>query len=151
MNNATKREQVIAEVTAKTGIDENVIERLVRSFYLRVQEDELLGPVFNERIVDWEPHLQRMFSFWHSVTLMSGTYKGQPMEKHLPLPVDANHFDRWLELFEETARDTCEPKAADHFVSRARMIAESLEFGIAAGHGVVLAPGKRYLMANSPD
>ena len=151
MNGPTRRERITAEITARTGIDESVIERLVRSFYLRVQEDALLGPVFNARIVDWESHLQRMFSFWHSVTLMSGTYKGQPMEKHQPLPVDANHFDRWLELFEETAQAICEPEAAKHFVSRARMIAESLEFGIAAGHGVVLAPGKRYLMADTPD
>ncbi|MHA1559426.1 MAG: group III truncated hemoglobin [Alphaproteobacteria bacterium] len=151
MNDLSKRERTTAEVTARTGIDEAVIERVVRSFYLRVQEDKLLRPVFNARIVDWESHLQRMFSFWHSVALMSGTYKGRPMEKHLPLPIDANHFDRWLELFEETARATCEPGAADHFVSRARTIAESLEFGIAAGHGVVPAPGKRYLMADTPD
>ena len=34
---------------------------------------------------------------------MSGIYHGRPMEKHLPLPVDFRHFDRWLTLFEETA------------------------------------------------
>ena len=41
------------------------------------------------------------------------------MEKHRLLPVDARHFDRWIELFEETARETCPPAAATHFVGRA--------------------------------
>ena len=43
--------------------------------------------------------------FWSSVALASGRYHGQPMPKHLPLPVEARHFDRWLELFRQTARD----------------------------------------------
>jgi truncated hemoglobin YjbI len=38
-----------------------------------------------------------MCAFWSSVALMSGRYHGQPMEKHLPLPIDARHFDRWLD------------------------------------------------------
>lgn len=150
MNPASNRERLSAEIAAKTGIDDVTIERLVRAFYLRVRKDPLLGPVFDARIADWEPHLQRMCAFWHSVALMSGTYKGQPMAKHLPLPVDARHFDRWLELFEETARAMCQPIAADHFVERARVIAESLELGIAAGHRVVLPRGTRYLAPEPP-
>jgi hemoglobin len=75
---------------------------------------------------------------------MSGDYHGQPMRKHLPLPVDARHFDRWLELFEASARDLCPPKAADHFVVRARRIAESLELGVAGAHGVLLGKGERF-------
>ena len=42
----------------------------------------------------------QMCAFWSSVALMTGRYHGTPMAKHLPLPVDAGHFDRWLELFE---------------------------------------------------
>ena len=91
----------------------------------RVQADEILGPVFAAKISDWEPHLQKMFGFWSSVALMSGAYHGQPMAKHLPLPVDARHFDRWLALFEATARDICPPKAAEHITVLARRIAES--------------------------
>ena len=85
-----------------------------------------------------------MCAFWSSVALMSGRYHGTPMVKHMPLPVDADHFDRWLELFEATARKLCPPKAADHFVERARRIAASLELGVASGQGVMLATGERY-------
>ena len=67
------------------------------------------------------------------------------MPKHLPLPVDARHFDRWLELFEATARELCPSVAADHFIERARRIAESLELGIAGANGVLLGKGQRYL------
>ena len=139
-----RRAEITAAIQQETGIDEALIERLVRGFYARVREDALIGPVFEARIKDWEPHLQQMFAFWSSVALMTGRYHGQPMRKHLPLPVDARHFDRWLALFEATARDLCSPKAAAHFIERARRIAESLELGIANAHGVLLGRGERF-------
>lgn len=103
----------------------------------------MLGPVFAERITDWEPHLQRMFAFWSSVALQTGRYHGRPMQKHAPLPVDARHFDRWLQLFEETARELCAPPAADLFIERAHNIAASLEMGVALHNDVLLQPGER--------
>ena len=144
MDTAERRQKITAEIAARTGIDEPMIERLVRSFYAKIREDELLGPIFEARIRDWEPHLQRMCAFWSSVALMSGRYHGSPMTKHLPLPVDAVHFDRWLALFEDTAREICQPEAEAHFVERARRIAESLELGIAGRHGVLLRSGERF-------
>lgn len=66
------------------------------------------------------------------------------MVKHLPLPVDAAHFDRWLALFEETAREVCPPEADAHFVERARRIVESLELGIAGRQGILLRSGERF-------
>ena len=144
---AARRAAIVDQIRAETGIDEAMIARLVDGFYDRVRADPLLGPVFNARIEDWAPHLEQMRLFWSSVALMSGVYHGRPMPKHLPLPVDARHFDRWLELFEATARDLCPPAAADHFIERARRIAESLELGIAGANGVLLGKGQRYLRA----
>ena len=144
MTGAERREKITAGIMATTGITEAMIERLVRGFYVRVRADAVLAPVFEARIRNWEPHLQQMCAFWSSVALMSGRYHGTPMVKHMPLPVDADHFDRWLELFEATARKLCPPKAADHFVERARRIAASLELGVASGQGVMLATGERY-------
>lgn len=142
---AGRRALIVEQIRAETGIDETMIARLVEGFYERVRADPLLGPVFDARIDDWGPHLEQMKLFWSSVALMSGVYHGRPMPKHLPLPVDARHFDRWLELFEATARDLCPPAAADHFIERARRIAESLELGIAGANGVLLGEGERYL------
>ena len=132
-----------ADIAARTGIDAAMIDRLVRSFYGKVRRDEVLAPIFAARIADWEPHLVRMCEFWSSVALMTGIYHGRPMEKHLPLPVDARHFDRWLQLFRETAHEVCPAAAAAHFIERAERIAQSLEMGIAVSHGVLLTKGAR--------
>lgn len=142
---ARRREAIVEQIRGETGIDEAMIARLVDAFYDRVRADPLLGPVFAARLSDWGPHLEQMRLFWSSVALMSGVYHGRPMPRHLPLPVDARHFDRWLELFEVTAAEVCPPPAAAHFMERARRIAESLELGIAGAHGVLLAKGERYL------
>jgi hemoglobin len=135
---ADRRSAIIAYIVARTGIDDTMIQTLVRTFYGKIRKDPLLGPVFEARIADWEPHLQRMCAFWSSVALMSGVYNGGPMEKHLSLPVDARPFDRWLALFEKTARQVCPPAA-----ERAHRVAESLELGIAGQHRVLLMKGER--------
>jgi hemoglobin len=144
MTGAERREAITADIVEKTGITEAMIERLVRGFYVKVRSDAVLAPVFDSKIKDWEPHLAQMCAFWSSVALMSGRYHGTPMVKHAPLPVDADHFDRWLALFEATAVELCPPQAAAHFVERARRIAASLEMGIANGQGVMLAIGERF-------
>jgi len=150
MDRSERRAALVQEVSARTGIDETMIGRLVHAFYDRVRQDPTLGPIFNDAVDDWDRHLGRMCAFWHSVALSSGRYQGQPMAKHLPLPVDARHFDRWLSLFEATARDLCPPVAADHFIERARRIAESLELGVAGHAGVFLAKGERYYRDGRP-
>jgi hemoglobin len=144
MTEADRRERISADIAARTGITEQMIERLVHEFYAKVRADETLAPVFDARIHDWEPHLKQMCAFWSSVALMTGRYHGTPMVKHMPLPVDADHFDRWLELFEQTAREVCPPEAEPHFVERARRIAASLELGVANANGVMLGVGERF-------
>ena len=128
----------------ETGIDEAMIETIIRAFYARVRKDPLLAPVFESRISDWEPHLDNIFAFWSSLTLQTGRYHGQPMANHMPLNVDARHFDRWIALFGETARDLCPPAAAERFIERARRVAESLELGVAGANGILLQKGERY-------
>jgi len=139
-----RRAELTAQIAAHTGITETMIEELVRAFYAKVRADEVLGPIFEAKIRDWEPHLQQMFAFWSSVALMTGRYHGTPMVKHNRLPVDASHFDRWLGLFEETAREVCPPQAVTHFMERARRIASSLEMGVAGAQGVILGSGERF-------
>lgn len=144
-----RRTAITEAIQAETGIDDLLIDRLVRRFYEKIQADHVLGPIFAAKIADWEPHLQKMIAFWSSVALMSGRYHGQPMQAHMSLPVHAAHFDRWLALFEETALEICTPAAASHFMERARRIAESLELGIAGQQGVMLGKGERFHPANN--
>jgi hemoglobin len=129
------RNLIVRDIVERTGIDDAMIERLVRRFYARARVDPLIGPIFESKVQDWEDHLARLCAFWSSVALMSGRYHGQPMVAHLPLPIDSPHFDRWLALFSETAHEVCPPAAAGHFVERAHRIADSLEMGIAVQKG----------------
>jgi hemoglobin len=135
-----RRSRLTREIMEQTGIDDAMIERLVHTFYARVRLDPLIGPIFDARIDDWDHHLEKLCAFWSAVALMSGRYHGQPMQKHMPLPVDGTHFDRWLELFEATATEVCPPAAAAHFIERARRIADSLEMGIATRQGRMYSP-----------
>ena len=120
------------EADAGPGVtNEAEIETLVRSFYGRIRQDEMLGPVFNNAIHDWEPHLLKMCDFWSSVMLTTGRYKGQPMRAHLKLKtVTPKHFDRWLMLFRETAEEVCDAETAERFIEKAARIAESLQLGM---------------------
>jgi len=132
---ADRRARIVERTVAETGVDEAMIERLVRTFYGEVRADPVLGPVFESKIDDWEPHLQQMCAFWSSVMLMSGRYHGQPMRKHMPLPIGRTHFQRWLQLFEAAARRVCPAPAAEAFLDRAHRIAESLQLGMAVQRG----------------
>lgn len=140
---AARRARIVAKRRQETGIDEAMIDRLVRTFYGKVRRDDLLGPVFQARVEDWEHHFRLLGAFWSSVTLGSAAYSGTPMQKHVGLPVDGRHFDRWLSLFGATAVEICPPDAARIFLERAMRIAESLELAVAGDLGIMLARGER--------
>lgn len=142
---SARRAEATAKIQQETGIDQPLIDRLVDRFYSRIQADALLGPIFALRITDWGPHLDQMKLFWSSVALSTGVYQGRPMPKHLKLPIDARHFDHWLHLFELTAREICTPQQVEHFMVRARRIAQSLELGVANANGAMLDHGERFL------
>ncbi|MEO5681292.1 MAG: group III truncated hemoglobin [Chitinophagaceae bacterium] len=79
------------------------IKLLIDSFYFAVRKDELLGPIFQQKIPgDWAPHLQVMYSFWNSVLFASGGYRGNPFMKHAGMPIYSQHFERWIVLFHQT-------------------------------------------------
>lgn len=137
---ASARPEVTAAISAETGLDEAVLSELVHRFYDRIRADEVLGPIFGERVADWDAHLAKMVAFWSSVALMTGRYHGRPVPAHTPLPVDASHFERWLGLFRATAREVCTPAGASHVIERAERIARSLHAAIELVRGGPPAP-----------
>ena len=101
---------------------------LVNSFYDKVRKDDLLADVFNSIIKDnWPAHLKRMTDFWSTILLYTKTYKDDPLPKHLPLPVDKEHFDRWLELFNETIDEHFQGEIAENARKRANSIASIMQ------------------------
>ena len=108
---------------------EERLRALVFEFYDRVRRDDLLGPVFEDRIGGrWEEHLERMCDFWSSVLHASGRYRGDPVGSHARIPAIApRHFDRWIDLFEETAHDVLPVEEAEDIVARSRRMRVVLE------------------------
>ena len=121
------------------GVDAEYISSFVERFYGKIRQDALLGPIFAERIQDWDVHLGRMKQFWRSVLHASGEFAGNPMVKHIAIPgLEERHFVHWLTLFYATLREA-EPSddATRGVAERARMIADSLLTGIATQrHGL---------------
>ena len=112
-------------------LNSNSIKLLVRDFYADIRRDGVLQPVFDGAIGgNWEVHLERMVDFWCSVMLSSGEFKGNVYGKHMQLQgVEAEHFRRWLGLFEAHARRMFAPETAEAFLAAARRIAASLQYG----------------------
>ena len=116
-------------------ISEQEISELVDRFYAKVRQDDEIGPIFNAVVDDWPYHLALLKNFWSTVLNTTGRYKGDPMMKHLQLSLDPPHFRRWLELFEETARETMQPDHAELVVAKAERIAQNFLAGIAYTKG----------------
>ena len=123
------RKQAEAEAI---GVDADYIAGFVERFYGKIRGDELLGPIFAERISDWDLHLGRMRQFWRSVLHSSGEFAGNPMVKHIAIPgLEERHFAHWLGLFYATLREQEPSDEATRLVAeRARMIADSLLTGV---------------------
>lgn len=122
------------------AIDEPLISAIVDAFYAQIRLDPTLGPIFEARITDWDMHLHKLKRFWSSVTLLTGGYKGMPLQTHLDLPtLDRDHFMTWLRLFDETLARYCTPAQAEVFQSRAARIAQSFQLAIAQQRGEMLA------------
>jgi hemoglobin len=102
------------------------VKIMVDKFYDKVKSDELLGPVFSH--VDWPHHLPTMYNFWSSMLLGDQTYRGNPLQKHLPLPIDKKHFHRWLELFKETVDENFTGEKAEEVKMRANSIASIFQY-----------------------
>jgi len=119
-------------------MNESDIEQLVDSFYAKVREDDMLGPIFANAIGDgWDLHLATMRTFWRSVMLGSASYKGNPMAAHLRLPrLTPLHFERWLQLWRETAAEVCGDQSG-LFVQRAEAIAGRLLSVVTSGASAV--------------
>tara|TARA_R110002051_G_scaffold34046_1_gene75762 strand:+ start:2913 stop:3359 length:447 start_codon:yes stop_codon:yes gene_type:complete len=126
-----ERQASMQQNAAALGIDEALVSRLVDTFYARVREDDLLGPVFLTTLGEnWDPHLAKLKDFWSAIALGTRRYDGRPMPAHLRLSdtITEAHFRRWLGLFRETVDELMpNPAAADFFYDRASMIGRNFQ------------------------
>lgn len=106
------------------------LSRLVDHFYDRIQVHPELGPVFNAAVHDWPEHKRLLVSFWSSVILRAGSYRGNPMAKHHGHGITTAHFVQWLALWRETADELLQPAQAELVHEYANRIGRSLRYGL---------------------
>ncbi|HET8827878.1 MAG TPA: group III truncated hemoglobin [Pelobium sp.] len=99
------------------------IKIFVDDFYQKVREDDFIGPIFMNTIADWTPHLEKMYAFWNAALFGVPGFKGNPFAKHAPLGINPAHFDRWIELFNETIDNNFYGIMAEDAKSRAQLMA----------------------------
>ena len=101
---------------------EQRVEFLVKTFYGRVLKDDLLAPHFKN--INFEQHFPQMINFWSFILLDKEGYKGNVFDKHVNLPIEEAHFDRWIFHFTQTLHDFFEGEKA----ALAKQRAEVLKF-----------------------
>ncbi len=111
----------------------NDIEIFVNSFYQKVMANNLLSPVFTSKIPShaWPAHLKRMYSFWNAILFAERGFEGNPMQKHMTLPIEKKHFAQWLALFGQTIDELYVGPKAEEAKQRATSIAQLINFKIA--------------------
>ena len=124
------------ENTVKELCTEREVENMVHSFYADVRRDEVLGPIFNSQIHDWDTHLAKLVDFWSSILLRTGRFTGAPMPLHAAMPgLSADLFQRWLAAFyASNARQPNQAMAAQAN-AMAERIAQSLWMGYQMRNG----------------
>lgn len=109
---------------------EEEIIQLVNWFYESIRKDEVLGPIFNQHVKDWDTHLSTMVDFWSSTLRGSARFRGAPMPRHTALPrLSFELFERWLMLFRQTTDALPNAALGQRASELARRIAQSLWHG----------------------
>ena len=110
--------------------DADDIDGFVRAFYRLAATDDLLGPVFEEAGVDWSVHIPTLIEFWSWQLFGVPGYEGQPLLAHRALqaatPFRPEHYERWLEIFDDTMDEHFSGPTAELAKARARKMAAAM-------------------------
>lgn len=113
-------------------INDVTIEKMVRTFYPTILEDDLVGPFFVDKLGDditsdvWEDHLVLISNFWAFVALGDEKYQGRPMAPHFEMEgISRKAFEQWLKLFGEAIDKVYVPQRGEYFKTRSADIAEN--------------------------
>ncbi|MBY6242512.1 group III truncated hemoglobin [Methylosinus sp. Sm6] len=119
----------VVQDEAERAAIETAISAFVRGFYDKGLADPLIGPVF-AAIPDLDGHLAIIENFWSKSLLRTERYEGHPFSVHVNLPIEPEHFTRWLELFVEAARESLPTTQAEQAIAKATHMAQCFQGGL---------------------
>ncbi len=101
------------------------VEVLVKTFYSNLLLNDEVKPIFEH--VDFKQHMPHMVAFWQFVLLDKEGYTTNVFDKHVNLPLKAEHFTIWLNTFTTTVNNLFSGEKAQMAIQRAQTIAYSFE------------------------
>ncbi|MCK0189824.1 group III truncated hemoglobin [Arenibacter sp. F20364] len=112
------------------------VNLLVVSFYAKIRKHQILGPIFNGIIKDWDSHLELLTDFWESQLLLKRTYMGNPITVHQEVDekmhhsITPEHFGLWLNEWFATIDELFEGEVAWIAKNRAQKMSTMLYMNI---------------------
>ena len=108
------------------------ILKLLKPFYIDIQQHAVLGPIFNSHIEDWPAHLDNITEFWALQAGGPSKYRGGFGAAHISLGLKPEHFQHWLGLWEFNCMRQLPPTEAAEMVALAHEFARRL-FAVTQG------------------
>ena len=125
------------------------IDCLMTEFYSKAMVDEKIGYIFTDVAkLDLRHHLPIIGDFWETLLFRTGDYSRHgrnPIEVHRKLDQKSSllpeHFERWLEIFNETADSLFTGEVAEFAKTRAVAIAARMLESVGRGEVVGITRG----------
>ncbi|MCJ7465869.1 MAG: group III truncated hemoglobin [Maribacter sp.] len=108
------------------------IHLLVTTFYGKIRNDKVLGPIFNSIITDWDGHFVVLTDFWETQLFLKRKYYGNPVTVHQEVDdkmnhtITSEHFGLWLNLWFATIDELFEGETAWIAKNRAQKMSTML-------------------------
>lgn len=99
---------------------------LLNYFYADVRQHKEIAPIFDAQITNWPAHIETIADFWSGVTGGPSNYSGAMPMKHVPLGLEENHFQAWLDLWSRHCRARLAPQEASELIDVAATIGRRL-------------------------
>lgn len=98
---------------------------LVDTFYAKARKNTFIGPIFDAYITDWDRHHIKLYQFWRTVILRQSAYQAKPVQMHFKMELTQDHFDRWMEIWEQNIKEHFEGPNADIAIHRGKTMSQA--------------------------
>lgn len=108
---------------------------LMSRFYQKLLKDSRVNFIFIEVAkIDIEDHLETITNFWDQIIFLRGGYKNNVLQIHQNLhqkfPFKKEHFDIWLQYFNETIDENFKGENSEICKTKALSIATVMQIKI---------------------
>lgn len=105
------------------------VRQIVDEHYRQLLEDDYTAPLFQH--LNLETHLPRIYNFWSFILNIEAAehpYTGSAFEPHARLPLEHQHFQKWMEFLYHAIDQHHDGEMADLWKEKARQMGMLFEY-----------------------